>query len=309
MVMPTPETVVYKSVGGHDIRLDVYRPGSAGPAPVVVWTHGGCLIMGSRKRIDGRPGILDMCLKLGMAVVAIDYRLAPETMLLGILSDLKDAFAWVRDEGPAHGLDSGRIGVVGHSAGGYLALMSAFIAVPAPRAVVSFYGYGDIDGDWYAKPDAFYNLQPPVTEAEARAAVGKTPLSEPDEAASARRMRYYLWTRQRGLWPREVTGRDPGKARAAFDRWCPVRNVAAWWPPTLLLHGTADTDVPYAQSTAMLDALTLAASGHRLITVKGGPHAFERGVTIADMTARRRTPVAQACADSVAFLAEHLGAN
>ncbi len=178
--------------------------------------------------------------------------------------------------------------------------------VPRPNAVVSFYGYGDITGDWYAKPDAFYNLQPPVTEAEAGAAVGMTPLSEPDEATSARRLRYYLWTRQHGMWPGEVTGRDPATERKAFAKWCPVRNVTAGWPPTLLLHGTADADVPYAQSAQMFDALTPTESAHRLNTVKDGPHAFDRGVIIADMKSARRTPVAQACADSAGFLSKWL---
>ena len=308
MPAQSPTTVTFKTVRRHEIKLDLYPTASAAPAPVVVWIHGGCLIMGSRNGIHGRPGILETCLNRGMAVAAIDYRLAPETKLADILADMSDAFAWVRDEGRAHGLDPGRIGVMGHSAGGYLALMSAFMVSPRPKAVVSFYGYADIAGDWYAKPDAFYNLQPPVTEAEARSSVGTTPLSEPEEPVSNNRQRFYLWTRQRGRWPVEVTGKDPAKERAAFDGWCPIQNITPDWPPVLLLHGTADTDVPYAQSAQMVDALTVVGPSHRLITIRDGPHAFERGVTFADMTAPRRTAIGQACADSVAFLANCLDA-
>ena len=74
----------------------------------------------------------------------------------------------------------------------------------------------------------------------------------------------------------------------------------------LLLHGTADTDVPYAQSTLMDAALKQAGALSRLITIAGGPHGFERGVTLADLTAARPTAVSSACAASVDFLASHL---
>lgn len=47
-----------------------------------------------------------------------------------------------------------------------------------PKAIVSFYRYGDIIGDWYAKPDPHYLKDPHVTEAEARAVVGTAPLSK-----------------------------------------------------------------------------------------------------------------------------------
>ena len=48
---------------------------------------------------------------------------------------------------------------------------------PRPHALVSYYGYGDIAGTWYAEPDEFYSRQPPVSEAEAEGSVGTAPLS------------------------------------------------------------------------------------------------------------------------------------
>jgi dipeptidyl aminopeptidase/acylaminoacyl peptidase len=65
------------------------------------------------------------------------------------------------------------------------------------------------------------------------------------------RGRFYLYLRQNGLWTKEVTGFDPGTERAKLDPYCPVRNVSPGHPPTLLIHGTEDTDVPYALSAAM----------------------------------------------------------
>jgi dipeptidyl aminopeptidase/acylaminoacyl peptidase len=198
---------------------------------------------------------------------------------------------------------------MGHSAGGYLTLMCGIMLQPRPRALVSYYGYGDIAGAWYAQPDEFYNRQPAVSDAEAQSVVSTASLSAPDDAASARRGRFYLWTRQRGIWPQQVAGKDPEGERAAFASWCPVQHANPDWPPTLLLHGTADTDVPYAQSTLMHAALTRAGAPSRLITIADGPHGFERGVTLADLTKTRPSPVGQACTESVEFLAQHLGAG
>jgi len=304
--MMTPTTVTYKVADGHPIKLDLYRPAGVAIAPVVVWLHGGALIAFSRRAILQRRGILEACLAAGLAVAAIDYRLAPETKLPAILDDVRDAFAWVQREGAAHGLNPARVGVLGLSAGGYLALMSAFMVTPRPRVVVSYYGYGDIAGDWYARPDAFYNQMPAIADEDAWSRVGTAPISEPDLDASLGRMRFYYWTRQHGSWPTHVFGPHPRTSPAAFGAVCPIQNIDDAWPPTMLLHGTADTDVPYEQSTMMLDALAAAGVPATIRTLVGAPHVFDMNITLGDLTASDPTPVARACADSVAFLADHL---
>lgn len=171
----------------------------------------------------------DLCLEYGLAVVAADYRLAPETRLPEILKDVRDAFAWTGTAGRDFGLDAARIGVVGHSAGGYQAQMSAFAVTPSPAAVVSFYGYGDIVGPWYSKPSPFYCKEPPVTEQEAFRSVGKAPVAEPVD--SEKRQRFHLYLRQQGLWPNYVAGVAPKISPESVTPWCPVRNVSRYWPP------------------------------------------------------------------------------
>jgi acetyl esterase/lipase len=141
---------------------------------------------------------------------------------------------------------------------------------------VAFNGYGDIVGDWYRLPDPFYCQQPRVTDADARAAVGTQPLTGADGAAAQRRARFYLWCRQRGRWPREVVGVDPESEPETFAPSCPVRHVTSDYPPTLLLHGDRDTDVPYAQSVQMAEALSRVGVDHELMTITGSGHGFDR---------------------------------
>jgi predicted esterase len=53
-------------------------------------------------------------------------------------------------------IDSNNIFVIGHSGGAYLALMSGYFLENPPKAIVTFYGYGEIQSEWYNKPDSFY---------------------------------------------------------------------------------------------------------------------------------------------------------
>ena len=170
-----PITYVYKVVGDLAIKADVYRLPGDDARPVVVWVHGGGLISGGRG--GPYPAQRMRYLNAGYVIVSIDYRLAPESKLPDILDDVRDAIGWVRAKGPElFRIDPNRLAVIGQSAGGYLALMAGFAVSPRPRALIAFYGYGDVDGDWYAKPSAFYReARPIVTREEAYRAIGAKP--------------------------------------------------------------------------------------------------------------------------------------
>jgi acetyl esterase/lipase len=265
------KSYTYKTVGQCNIQADVYQRGQVKDRPVIVWIHGGALIMGNRGQIDRE--LLRKLLEAGCVVVSIDYRLAPETKLPAILEDLEDACKWVRLKGPELlGIDPGKMAVMGGSAGGYLTLSSGFRMEPRPKALVSFWGYGDIAGDWYSRPDPFYSKLPAVPKEEAYAAVGDKVISE--SSGKNNRHRFYLYCRQHGLWPKEVAGIDPDKEPKAFDRFCPLRNVTAKYPPTLLVHGTKDTDVPYEQSELMAKELDRNGVQHELMTVRDAGHGL-----------------------------------
>jgi acetyl esterase/lipase len=175
--------------------------------------------------------------------------------------------------------------------------MAGACVVPRPKAVVSFYGYGDIVGDWYSKPDPFYCQQPAVSRETAFRDVGQAPISFSSGARAESPI--YLYCRQNGLWPNVVAGHDPAKDPAFFVPYCPVHNIGSDYPPTLLLHGDEDTDVPYQQSVLMARTLSARGIDNELITIAGGPHGFD-----GDMRSPR---VQEAFVAVLAFLKTHLG--
>jgi acetyl esterase/lipase len=263
---PSRRTFVYKAGVGYSLHADVYRLADSRTRPVILWLHGGALIWGSRTRIN--PDQASRYVREGFIVVAVDYRLAPETKLPGIIEDLKAAHEWIRKTGPElFQADPDRIVVVGHSAGGYLALLAGVVLTPPPRALVSFYGYGDINAPWANRPDPHYAQEPAVSESAAREAVGSATLAE---AASGQRWPFYLFCRQQGRWAREVAG-----DQAADERLSPIRSVTQAFPPTLLLHGNQDTDVPFEQSVQMAEALRRKGVPCELITLADRGHAFD----------------------------------
>ena len=100
------------------IGLRHYRvPGGDGPA--LVFFHGGGYVLGDLDSYDAVCRLL--CRDAGVHVFAVDYRLAPEHPAPAALDDCLAAFRWVADHAAEFGVDAGRIGVGGDSAGGGLA--------------------------------------------------------------------------------------------------------------------------------------------------------------------------------------------
>ena len=92
--------------------------------------------------------------------------------------------------------------------------------------------------------------------------------------AEADRSWFYLYCRQQGKWLEEVTAHDPREDDAWFDRYCPIRNISADFPPTVLVHGTVDADVPHQESANLASRLADAGVEHRFISLEGAGHGF-----------------------------------
>src|SRR5258705_4996068 len=265
-------THAYKVVDGRAVEADVIGACPGASKPCVVWIHGGGLIFGSRKTSPRGP-FLQALLERDFVIVSIDHRLAPETKLPDIVEDVRDAWRWIHDVGPGRfGIDPVRVAMAGGSAGAYLSLVAGYLFDPRPRVLASFWGYGDITAPWEADPSAHYRQMDLVTREDADTSLRAPPV--PDPAVSVDRSSFYLYCRQQGKWLEEVTAHDPREDNAWFDRYCPIRNVAPGYPPTVLVHGEVDTDVPHAESARLAARFAEVGVNHRFISLPGVGHGF-----------------------------------
>ena len=110
--------------GAAGIALRLYSPvGLAAAVPGLLHLHGGGFVIGD---LDSELGsCVALCRNLGVVVVSVDYRLAPETPYPGPLEDCYTALAWVSDNSAELQIDPARLAVYGASAGGGLAAATA----------------------------------------------------------------------------------------------------------------------------------------------------------------------------------------
>ena len=113
--------------GAPEISLLICRPTAASsPTPALYHIHGGGMIMGDNRL--GMLEMLDIAQELGLAVVSVEYRLAPETPHPGPVEDCYAGLAWTVAHAAELNVDAGRVVVAGNSAGGGLAAGVALMA-------------------------------------------------------------------------------------------------------------------------------------------------------------------------------------
>jgi acetyl esterase len=110
---------------GGDLPLRLYSPPGPGPFPVLVYFHGGGWVFGSLREADHVCAAL--CLRAGVMVVSVGYRLAPENPFPAALLDALAALKWVGEGITAYGGNLAFLGVAGESAGANLATVAARI--------------------------------------------------------------------------------------------------------------------------------------------------------------------------------------
>ncbi|ALC88934.1 hypothetical protein AM500_03300 [Bacillus sp. FJAT-18017] len=285
-------TIVFKRETNFEIKGDFY-PVPQKSRPIIVYIHGGGLFWGSREDLKAEQ--IEFYNRAGFNIFSIDYRLAPESKLSDIQTDIADALYWVENEGAKEfDYDPEKIAVIGGSAGGYLALLSGTFK-KKPNAIVSFYGYGDITGDWAIKPSPHYLSMTSVPKELANMLVSDSIITV---GPIEKRYAIYMHARQQGVWIDKISGLDSSLEKEKLSEFCPLKLVQPEFPPTLLLHGTNDEDVPYQQSVLMAETLKEAGVKSKLITIPGGKHVFDEDW--------QNPLVQQAFDEVVAFLNLHL---
>ncbi len=132
--------------GAPEVAVRVYTPeGLAKVVPGLLHIHGGGFVIGD---LDSEMGsCLALCRNLGIVVVSVDYRLAPETPYPGGLEDCYSALNWVHDNAAELQIDPARVGVFGQSAGGGLSAATALLSRDrgGPAICFQYLGIPELD--------------------------------------------------------------------------------------------------------------------------------------------------------------------
>jgi acetyl esterase/lipase len=111
--------IAYVAPDGEQQRLDLYLP-DAHNYPTLILVHGGGLTQDD-KRLDSLPAICANLSRAGIGCASINYRLGPAANWPAQPEDVAAAVAWIRGNISAHGGDSSRLMLLGHSSGCLLA--------------------------------------------------------------------------------------------------------------------------------------------------------------------------------------------
>ena len=134
---------------GPDRMLDIRTPDTTGPAPVAFVIHGG--FWRDVWKRDIMAPLSAAITELGWGTVNVEYTRGPGSFPHAI-DDIASALSWIRMNADAHGLDGDHIAVIGHSAGGYLAIKAAHDD-PALAGVIALAPVTDLRAIGRARPD------------------------------------------------------------------------------------------------------------------------------------------------------------
>ncbi|KOV81243.1 alpha/beta hydrolase [Nocardia sp. NRRL S-836] len=140
------DTTVPGPADAPDVPVRIYTPaGAEHPAPGLLYIHGGGFIMGDLEMFHSP--VLRMADELGVVIVSVDYRLAPEHPFPAGVEDCYAALVWTAAKADELGIDPDRIGVAGESAGGGLAAGVALLARDrgGPRLCFQLLGIPELD--------------------------------------------------------------------------------------------------------------------------------------------------------------------
>lgn len=226
--------VEYGRVNGISLRMDASIPEGEGPFPAVIIVHGGGWVSGDR-RTNVQP-LFEPLSEAGFAWFSISYRLVTNITQFGVgVGDVEQAIRFVKSHAAEFRISPNRIALAGESAGGQLAAMAA--------------------------------LQPDIGTS-VRAVVA---IYAPTDLVSLAKTSTYVPSSIRA----SVSG-TPWEALvlAGLRQLSPINNVKRDMPPFLLIHGTADSLVPFEQSKAMCDRMRTAGASCELYPVSGGGHGI-----------------------------------
>jgi acetyl esterase/lipase len=226
--------IQYVPDGDPSQTLDLYLPEepSDKPLPIIVYIHGGGWRGGSKAGCPAISYVLH-----GYAAAGVEYRFSNKAVFPAQIQDCQAAIRWIRANSKKYNIDPNHIGVWGSSAGGHLV---ALLGTAGGKKAFSPIGGNDDQSDRVqAVCDEFGPAD--FTTVMAQAAEDKT----------------------KNIFKFNTSG-DPYSGligvslidnKEKTDAVSPMHYVSKDSPPFLILHGTHDALVPFAQSVELADAL------------------------------------------------------
>lgn len=213
--------VVYGTVDGKDLGLDIYVPSNVESPPLLVFAHGGAWRNGTKDRV----GPMLEFVGAGFAVASLDFRQSTEARFPAMVHDIKGAVRFLRAHRDDFGYDSNRIAISGSSSGAHLA---ALVGVTN--------GHRDLEGNVGGNLGTSSDVQAIISY------FGASDLT----TILAQSTPFGLGVRKPAL--ELLLGAIPEEVPEIAELASPVKHVDPTDPPLLLLHGDRDPQMPINQS-------------------------------------------------------------
>ncbi len=238
----------YKTIGDVELKVWIFDPPDhqAGDSrPAIVFFFGGGWKAGNPAQFEHHCRYLA---SQGMVAMTADYRVSSrhETLANKSLEDAESAIRWVREHAHRLGVDPNRIAAGGGSAGGHLA---ACLGVVPPLS--SSKPNDSVTTEVSSLPNALVLFNPAV-------------LLAPFEAIS-------LGKSDEGIDKFIDIAKRIG---VPAQRISPIHHIHPGLPPTLILHGEADTTVPFVTAKRFAELATAAGNRCELASYAHATHGF-----------------------------------
>jgi acetyl esterase/lipase len=228
--------------GGSRLAMDLAHPKGTGPYPAVVVIHGGGFSSGDRMGYDA---LILRLAQHGYVAASVDYRLAPATQFPAPVQDVKAAVKYLRANAQKFSIDPNRIGAIGDSAGGTLALLLGLTP-----------GFPEFEGGGPNR-DVSARISCVVTYSaltDFAHIAGKT--AETETLAG-------------------FLGGSFENTRTAYMLASPINWATPQAPAVLAIHGTKDSVVPIEQSERLVEQLKRTGAKAELLALDGAGHELQ----------------------------------
>lgn len=261
------QNIPFAIIPGTDRKLlcDLWQPAeNIRPSGLAfIYLHGSAFYF-LDKDCGTRP-LFSYLTAQGHLIMDVAYRLAPETDIMGMVHDVKRAIAWLKENGATYGINPNRIVLGGSSAGGHLALLTAYTAINplftpgelqgkdlSVCGVISLYGPTDLEALY------FHTNQHLTTRSSPDRPKKDVPTKMPEWMKRRIGKDYHRLGMDRGfekigtLAP--LLGGHPDECHERYAFLSPFTHIHSGCPPTLLLHGAHDIMAP-VKTTRVLHSL------------------------------------------------------